>query len=154
MLLDDNGEPQIFPHHPLAGRKGMEMTPREILGFAVDCLTDVYQKEGMLIIETNKSLDVSLPNFIMESINGKSYYVRVDPFVFPTLKSSFDIKTLSEFSRTAKAEKALPTLASVGLYCFDTNGLLPVCGGKFALKYDRLQAIEDPKTFWGRVFGG
>ena len=129
------------------------MTEQELLAFVVDCLTDVYRGQGMTIKNTNKTTGAEYPNFIMESRNGKLYFVLVDPFVFPTPKSRFDQKKLSEFGRVAKAANALSTLASVGVFCFDTNGSPAICGGSFALKYDSLQAIENPRTFWNKLLG-
>lgn len=152
MLLDENGEPRAFAHHPQAGREGKAMTDQELLAFVVDCLTDVYQDQGMTIRNTNKTIGNEYPNFIMESRNGKSYYVMVDCFIFPTPKSRFDQSSLAEFRSIAIAANALPTLAPVGVFCFDTDGSPAVCGGTFALKYDSLQAVENPKTFWGKLF--
>lgn len=153
MLLDENGEPRAFSHTAQPGRDGEVMTDQELLAFVVDCLTEVYRQEGMTIKNTNMTIGIEYPNFIMESRNGKSYYVFVDCFMFPTPKSRFDQSNLSEFRRIAKAANALPTVAQVGVFCFDTNGAPAICGGTFALKYDSLQAIENPKTFWSKLFG-
>lgn len=147
MLLDKNGEPRAFSHPAQPRRDGEVMTDQELLAFVIDCLTEVYWESGMTIKNTNKTIGVEYPNFIMESKGGKSYYVFVDCFTFPIPKSRFDQSNLSEFSRIAKAANALPTVASVGVFCFKTNGAPAICGGTFALKYDSLQALENPKTY-------
>jgi hypothetical protein len=128
------------------------MTDQELLVFVVDCLTEVYRQEGMTIKNTNKTIGIESPNFVMESGKGRSYYVFVDCFTFPTPKSRFDQSILSEFRRIAKAANAIPMVASVGVFCFDTNGAPAICGGTFALKYDHLQTIESPRTFWSKLF--
>ena len=128
------------------------MSTQEMLAFVVECLSSVYSEQGMAIQNTNKSLGSDYPNFVMESKNGKKYFVLVDVFTFPTPKSRFDQKALTEFRRIAIEAKALPAIAPVGLFCFETNGAPAICGGSFAMKYDTLQAIDNPKTFWGKLF--
>lgn len=147
MLLDENGEPRVFAHAATNERRGEEMSEAELLSFAVDVLVTVYEQQGMKVCDISKSATVKSPNFVLESRNGKLYFVLVNCSSFPSTTGRLSGLDLSPYANEAHNNGALPTIAEVGVYCFDTDGAPPICGGSFAVKFDSLEALRDPKNY-------
>ena len=141
MLLDENGEPRVFAHIAAFGREGMRMTEIEMKGFVIASLARVYQEQGMNVSFPHSSAETGSPDLILESRNGNNYFVLVDCFAFPSTEGNLKRSDLSAYRSNAEMVGALPTIAPVGIFCFDTDGLNPICGGSFALKFDSLEAI-------------
>lgn len=154
MLLDSNGEPRIFNHETTSEHAGKEMTNNEMITFLVECLTAVFEEQGMKILKTNKTLGTEYPNFIMESRNSKLYYVLIDFSIFPSEEGFYSKQDFSEYIKLAGQFNSLPTKANVGVYCFNTDGAPAVCGGSFALKFDGLEVLEIKKkgSFLSKLF--
>lgn len=145
MLLDKNGEPRVFNHIATEDRSGKEMSNNELIAFLVDCLTTVFEEQGMKILKMNKTLGSEYPNFIMESKNSKSYYVLIDFNIFPSEKGFYSEHNFSEYIKLAGQFNSIPTKANVGVFCLNTDGAPAICGGSFALKYDGLEVLEIKK---------
>lgn len=145
MLLDDKGVPQIFNHVADPGKEGKPMKDDEVFTLVVDSLVSVYQKEGLAIKNVNHRQGTEYPNIVMQDSSANTYYVLVRVSVFPMNLEAPDSTQYVDFISTADSKGAFPTIADVGVFCFDSLGAPAICGGSFALKYDKLQLLSPPE---------
>ena len=111
-IIDKNGEPKVVYHTTSDRRKGEKMSTGEFRSFAIEVLTGLYRSEGLKI--TNINMDDDYPRFVMESQNGKIYYVVIDATIFPNRPNSGFIKNNhSYFLELARRHNAIPVYASI-----------------------------------------
>lgn len=143
MFVDENGEPKVFKSKIPFFKKGKAMSKEDFFAFIVESLAGEYESQGMRIRNINRNLGEDYPHFWMESKNGKLYYVFVEAGMFPNMPSaSGNDKRFVKFAKIAREHNALPTIANVGAFCFDTNGGVPIYGGSFALKFTQLEGVS------------
>lgn len=142
-ITDENGEPMVFKSKAPLFKKGKEMSRGDFFAFVVESMARVYESQGMTIKNVNVHIGEDYPHFWMESRNGKRYYVFVNAFLFPELSgaSGNDIR-FKRFSELARQHDALPAIANVGAFCFETNGSPAIYGGSFALKFTGLEVVS------------
>lgn len=142
MMVDENGEPSIFVSECPNGKAGKEMSQADFFVFVVKSLAQIFASQGMTIKNTNSYLGADYPHFCMESRNGKLYYVFVNATIFPTEASASGTdKQFREFARIAHDHNAIPTIANVSAFCFDTEGAPAIYGGSFAFKFEGLEGV-------------
>lgn len=142
MILDNNGEPRVFRNNCSEERNGKDMNNNEIISFLVDCLSTIYEEQGIKIIKTNKTIGNEYPNLIIESRNGKLYYVIIDFSIFPYENGIYKNQSFDKFISLAHQFNSFPTKANIGLFCLNTDGAPAVCGGDFVLKFGGLEEVK------------
>ena len=146
MLLDENGEPEIFTHSCLENQKGQLMPFDALQEFAVEILADVFSRgeKGMQVLHKSYKFCKELPNLIIKSINNKIYYVAVYAFMLPNKSTLINDIALTEMTILASKNNAQSALADMGFFSFSSdNSANAIMGGEFAVKYDGLKLIEN-----------
>lgn len=143
MLADGNSEPKVFKSECSDDQKGQEMSQTDFFAFVVKSMAQLYAAQGMTIRNVNPNLGEDYPHFWMESRNGKLYYVFVNAAIFPDHASAHGTDArFHEFARIAREHNAIPTIANVSAFCFESMGAPAVYGGSFAFKFDGLEGVS------------
>lgn len=131
-IVDENGEPRIFTHKCFPWNKGRVMSASQFQSFAVECVTKLFTEAGAEIKGSFKSKYKEFPNIITKC-GADTFYHRIDVSMPTPAPDVFD-EELKEYISAAEVNKALPMVMPVSLYCFDSNGGEPLCGGQFFIK--------------------
>ncbi len=118
------------------------MSEADYFAFVVDSLASIYREQGLTIKNINHHKGEEYPHFTMESKNGKLYYVFVESALFPDMaNASGSDPRFAQFAQIAKSHGAIPVIANISAYCFETNGAPAVYGGSFAFKFSQLEGV-------------
>jgi hypothetical protein len=138
-FITANGEPQIVTHICLPERVGREMTKEELHHFAVDVLSNLYEKAGMTIVNVNRHYDRKFPNLVIKSKNGKLYYAIIETACYPQkAEYTCDFPEMKEY---AKKHNAIPTFAGVSFMNASREWDRLVCGDEYFVDFKGLETI-------------
>jgi hypothetical protein len=143
LFIDENGEPQIITHSCPPERTGREMTKEELHRFAVELLSDLYEKAGMTIINVNRHYGREFPNLVMESKNRKRYYIIIETACFPQKAESLYSRDFSEMKKYAKEHNAIPVFAGMSFLNMDRgmdNNRI-ICGDSYVVAFKGLETM-------------
>jgi hypothetical protein len=143
LFIDENGDPQILKQNCSTDRIGKEMTREERHKFAVDLLADLYTKAGMKMLNVNHHYDREFPNLVMESKNGKRYYVIIETACYPKKAESLYSRDFKDVKDYAKAHKAILTFAGMSFLNIDmkVDNSKMICGNSYTVAFKGLEAI-------------
>ncbi len=142
-FTDENGEPSVVYHSTTQEREGHPMSKEELHRFAVEILANLYQSEGMEIININRIIGKEYPQFVMKSRNGKVYYVVVETAVFPTRPDTLFSNNYQDILDLAKTYNALPVFAGISFANAtreDMNMLF--CGDGYFVAFKGLEHLK------------
>lgn len=139
-IVDKNGEPRLFRHNCLPQEKGRVMSSSQFQSFAVECVTELFSEAGAEIKGSFKSKYKEFPNIITSS-GPDTFYHRIDVSL-PTQGTDVLDEELKEFISAATVNNAWPMVMPVSLYCSDSNGREPLCGGDFFMKVIESRRIK------------
>ena len=131
-IRDKNGGPRLFRHDCEASERGRPMREKELQGFAVECIEQLFHEAGAEIEGVHKSEYKEFPNLIVKC-GCDLYYHRID--VSDRENDGAVVgEDREEFIAAAKMHGAWPMVLPVSFWCADTNGGEAVCGGSFFMK--------------------
>jgi len=131
-IVKDNGEPRIFKHTCPSAREGTLMSAKQLQEFAVECVTKLYREAGAIVSGCFKSVYKEFPNIITKC-GPDTFYHRVDVSM-PDEQNRVSGEEIEEFLSAARANNAWAMVMPISLYCTETNGEQPLCGGSFFMK--------------------
>lgn len=68
---DTNGELSVVHHSTTKEREGQQMSKEELHRFTVELLANLYELEGMKIIDINRIIGKEYPQLVTKSRNEK-----------------------------------------------------------------------------------
>ena len=139
-ILDENGEPRVFKHRCEADETGQPMTPEQEVAFAVENIATLFNEAKADVSGVFKSAHKEFPNIITKT-GGDTFYHRIDVST-PANDCAISAAELAEFSAAAKMHNAWPMIMPVSLFCIETNGGLPLCGGSFFMKVREARCVS------------
>lgn len=106
-------------------------------------LADLYQSEGMEIIDINRIIGNEYPQFVMKSKNKKVYYVVVEATVFPTQPTSLFSSNYQDVLDLAKRYEATPVFAGIS-FANATNKDMSklICGDGYFVAFRGLELLQ------------
>lgn len=131
-ILDENGEPRIFKHRCETNENGKPMTPEQQVAFAVENIATLFNEAKADISCVFKSAYKEFPNIITKT-SCDSFYHRID-VSSPASDCKISAAEIAEFSSAANMHHAWSMIMPVSLFCTETNGGTPLCGGSFFMK--------------------
>ena len=131
-IVGDNGEPRVFCHECADVDKGKPMSEKQLQAFVVECVATLFKEAGSNIVGSYKSPYKEFPNIITRCENDVFYH-RIDVSM-PTNDGKVSNEGKEEFISAARSHNAWPMVIPVSLYCSETNGSTPLCGGSFFIK--------------------
>jgi hypothetical protein len=131
-MLDENGEPRVFKHTCETCEIGKPMTSEQQIAFAVECIATLFKEAKTNILGIYKSGYKEFPN-IITTTGCDTFYHRIDVSI-PANDCKISEVEIAEFITSAKIHKAWPMIMPVSLFCCETNGGAPICGGSFFMK--------------------
>ncbi|MGN0844344.1 MAG: hypothetical protein ACI4QT_03890 [Kiritimatiellia bacterium] len=131
-ILDSNGEPRAFRHKCMDTENGKTMTPNQQIAFATECVATLFQEAEADITGIFKSGHKEFPNIIAKT-GGDTFYHRIDVST-PSNDGALVERECAGFAATAITNGAWPMRMPVSLFCIETFGGRPLCGGSFFLK--------------------
>lgn len=139
-IRDENDEPRVFRHECEEPDRGRPMSEKELQGFAVKCIEQLYREAGAEIEGVYKSEYKEFPNLIVKC-GCDLYYHRID--VSDRANDGAVVgEDREEFIAAAKMHDAWPMVLPVSFWCADTNGGEAVCGGSFFMKVRESVIVE------------
>lgn len=141
IFVDQNGEPRIIYHNCDTSRKGQPISKEELHKFGVELLADLYQKEGMILKDINRTVGYEYPQFVMEGKNKKLYYVAVKTTIFPNAPFSLPKNDCNEIISLAAKYNATPVFAGLGFATVSEDMTKAVCGGAYFVSFKGLQPL-------------
>lgn len=131
-ILDENGEPRVFKHRCETDEIGKPMTTRQQVAFAVECVVALFKEAGSNVSGIFKSCYKEFPNIITKT-GDDTFYHRIDVST-PVNDCAISDAEIAEFSAAAEMHDAWAMVMPVSLFCTETNGGMPLCGGSFFMK--------------------
>ena len=142
IFVDQNGEPKVIFHKCDNSRKGKQISKSELQKFGIELLIDLYQQQGMTIKDINRIDGFEFPQFVMESRNGKLYYVAVKTTTYPNDPFGLTKDDSNEIKRLAIQFEATPVFAGLAFANASSSDMTKVeCGGAFIVSYKGLQQL-------------
>jgi hypothetical protein len=138
-FITANGEPQIVTHICPTERAGKEMTKEELHHFAVELLSDLYEKAGMTMVNVNRHYDRKFPHLIMKSKIGNLYYVIIESACYPQ-KAEYSCD-FPEMKELAKTHNATPVFAGISFMNASREWERLVCGDQYFVDFKELETI-------------
>jgi len=140
-FIDENGDPMVLKHNCLSERIGKEMTKEELHKFAVELLSDLYEKKGMTMLNVNRNYDREYPNIVMKSRNGTLYYVIIETAHYPQKAESLYSTDFTEMKQYAKEFNATPVFAGVSFMNASREWNKLICGDDYFVSFKGLEKI-------------
>lgn len=131
-IHDENGEPRVFKHRCETGENGKPMTHEQQIAFAVENVAVLFEEAKANISGVFKSGYKEFPN-IITTTGCDTFYHRID-VLMPDNDFKLPEIEVAEFCESAKIHGAWPMIMPVSLFCCETNGGTPLCGGSFFMK--------------------
>ncbi len=144
LLVDKNGEPQKFKHDCTPERQGEEMTKNEMHCFAVELLSDLFEKSGMTIINVNRNYHREYPNLVLKSSREKLCYVIIESSNCTENVENINFDDYSEMIKYAKQFNAFAYFASVSFLSINKglNNNKMICGESYTVTFSGLVKIQ------------
>lgn len=142
VFIEINGNPKIFHHICDPSRKGQKLTRHERHEIGIELLVDLYREEGFTIRNINPSISRDYPNFVMESKNGREYYVAVNAATYPVDPDMYSKNEYSEIKQLAEksgASSVYGGLVFTNLTSPDLSNI--IAGGQFYVFFKGLQSL-------------
>ncbi len=139
-ILDENGEPRLFHHSCAATDAGKPMSAEQRVAFAVESVATLLKEADAYVSGVFKSVFKEFPNIITTS-GDDTFYHRIDVSI-PSKDGSVSSSEIADYVAAAKLHKAWPMIMPVSLFCTETDGLEPICGGSFFLKIHEARLAE------------
>jgi len=140
-FTNSNGEPLVLKHNCPPERVGKEMTKEELHKFAVELLSNLYEKSGMTMVNINKNYHREYPNIVMKSRNGKLYYVIIETTCYPKKADSLYSADFTEMKQYAKEFNATPVFAGMSFMNASREQHKLICGDDYFVAFKGLEAI-------------
>lgn len=131
-ISDENGEPRVFKHRCDDDEIGKPMTIEQQIAFAIENVALLFNEAKANISGVFKSVYKEFPN-IITTTGYDTFYHRID-ISTPANDCKISEAEIAEFAMSAKIHKAWPMIMPVSLFCCETNGGAPLCGGSFFIK--------------------
>jgi hypothetical protein len=139
-FVNQNGKPKLFKHTCLPERLGKSISKTELQNFGIDLLTALYESNGLKIKDINRVESIEFPQFVMESKNGKIYYVVVATTIYPNDPYKLPKNQYSEIAKLAHKFDAIPVFAGLGFTnAFDFCNA--ICGVYYYVSFTGLQQL-------------
>ena len=148
-ILDENGEPRVFKHTCEANEAGKPMTLGQQVAFAVENIATLFNEAKADVPGVFKSAYKEFPNIITKT-GDDTFYHRIDVST-PANDCKISAAEIAEFSAAAKMHHAWPMVMLVSLFCSETNGGTPLCGGSFFLKVHEARLASENNSSSGRM---
>jgi len=141
LFIDNNGEALVIKHNCPSERVGKEMTKEELHIFAVELLSNLYEKAGMAMINVNRNYHREYPNIVMKSKNGMLYYVIIETTCYPQKAESLYSADFTEMKQYAKEFNATPVFAGMSFMNVIREQDKLICGDDYFVAFKGLEAI-------------
>lgn len=140
-ILDENGEPRVFKHRCETDEIGKPMTYEQQIAFAVENVAVLFEEAKANISGVFKSGYKEFPNIITKTADD-IFYHRIDVST-PANDCKISEAEIAEFSAAANMHHAWPMIMPVSLFCCETNGTVPLCGGSFFMKVHEARLVSN-----------
>jgi hypothetical protein len=141
LFITADGMPTLITHTCPPERIGKEMTKEELHRFAVELLSNLYEKEGMTIVNVNRNYNREFPNLVMKSRNGKLYYVIIETTCYPQKAEALYSADFAEMKQYAEQFNATPVFAGMSFMNASREWEKLVCGDKYFVAFKGLETI-------------
>lgn len=131
-VVGEDGEPRVFRHSCSPEQKGRMMSAQQLQEFAVECVELLLRESGSRVECSFKSTYKEFPNIVTKS-GPDTFYHRIDVSL-PEEGNPVSSKKMDEFLAAAKVNNAWAMAMPIALFCTETNGTRPLCGGRFFMK--------------------
>lgn len=131
-IVGGDGEPRLFKHGCAPDQKGKLMSAQQLQEFAVECVELLLRESGSRVERSFKSTYKEFPNIVTKS-GPDTFYHRIDVSL-PAEGNPISGEEMDEFLAAAKVNNAWAMAMPIALFCTETNGTQPLCGGSFFMK--------------------
>lgn len=131
-IVESSGEPRVFHHQCVPSDAGREMKDEEFHAFAVECVFGLFREAHVNVCGVHTNTYKEFPSIVTQCGCDRLFH-RVD-VALPCGDGTVCEVEADEYVAAAAANDAMPLVMPVSLYCSETNGGAPVCGGSFFMK--------------------
>lgn len=141
-LIDKNGEPAVLFHHCSEESRNTSMRPEERLSFAIDIVASACFHSQMKVIHTDKRLDTMHPHLVLDSRNGKRYYLSVFVSMYPENAPDMDNRMMRSVVELASLAGAIPCFVILGLMnATEVNESVAINGAGYFARMSEFQLM-------------